>query len=349
MANALDDFAKFLEARKKTATDDYALGPDKFARMLRDTQGIDVDLARLEKVLQADLERNLAAMKAAAAELDPDASVAEVVARVAKENPKASEVLAAATEQSDQMREFLVKKNLVTIPTDDPVKVTESPPFMRWNAAFLGGAGPFESKKLPNFYYISPPDPKWPKKTQQAYIPGTHDLLFITIHEVWPGHFLHGLHVRTNESRILKSLWSYATGEGWAHYTEEMMWDEGVSDDPKVHIGQLQNALLRNVRAISALGLHTKGMTVEQSKKLFLEQGFQDDANAQQQAVRGTFDPMYLSYTVGKLAIVKMRDDLAERDGDSFSLQRFHDDLLGFGAAPLSAIRMAMLGDDALL
>jgi uncharacterized protein (DUF885 family) len=272
-----------------------------------------------------------------------------VVRRVANEKPAAGKVLQTATTQSDDMKNFVVDHDLVSIPTDDPVEVVESPPFMRWNAAFLGGAGPFETEALPNFYYISPPDPKWSKKKQREYIPGEADLLFITIHEVWPGHFLHGLHVKANESRILKALWNYATGEGWAHYVEEMMWNEGVSDDPRIHVGQLQNALLRNVRAISAIGLHTKGMTVAESKRLFIEQAFQDEANAEQQAVRGTFDPMYLSYTVGKLAIMKMRDDLAARDGDAFSLHEFHDALLAYGAAPLSAIRRALLGDDALL
>ena len=209
----------------------------------------------------------------------------------------------------------------------------------------FSSAGVFETRALPSFYYISPPDPSWPKRKQRDYVPGKSDLLFITIHEVWPGHFLHSLHVKVNESRILKSLWNYTTGEGWAHYAEEMMWNAGVSEDPRVHIGQLQNALLRNVRSLCALGMHTQGMTIDECKQMFIEQAFQDEANAEQQASRGTFDPMYLAYTVGKLAIMKMRRDLEAKG--SFDAKRFHDALLSYGAAPLSAIRGALLPDSA--
>jgi uncharacterized protein (DUF885 family) len=148
---------------------------------------------------------------------------------------------------------------------------------------------------------------------------------------------------------VLKSLWAYTRGEGWAHYTEEMMWNEGFSTDPRVRVGMLSNALLRNVRAVSAIGLHTEGWTVEQSRQMFLEQAFQDEASAEQQAVRGTFDPMYLAYTVGKLAIVKLRKDVEAARGSSFSLRAFHDELLSYGAAPLSSIRRAMLGDSPML
>jgi uncharacterized protein (DUF885 family) len=350
MAKALDEFAVHLEAARSRATDDFALGREAFTRMLAETQGIDVDLDRLRAALEADLERNLAATRAAAANIDPKATVAEVIARVAADRPKPKDVLKTAAAQATDMRKFVVDKGIVSIPSEDVAEVVESPPFMRWNAAFLSGAGPFETAALPSFYYISPPDPKWPVAKQRAYVPDKSDLLFITIHEVWPGHFLHGLHLKKNPSRVLKSLWNYTSGEGWAHYTEEMMWDAGVSEDPRVHLGQLRNALLRNVRALSAIGLHTQGWTVEQSKQMFLEVAFQDEASAEQQAVRGTFDPMYLSYTVGKLVILKLRDDVRaarETAKEEFVLREFHDALLSFGAAPLGAVRSAMLGDGA--
>ncbi len=349
MATALDAYAGYLDKARAGASDEFALGRETFARMLLRTQGIDVDLERLREVLEADLTRNYAAMEAAAREIDEKRSVSAVVAKVAADKPKPSAVLAEATTQARDMRAFLLAQDIITIPSEDVAEVVETPPFMRWNAAFLSGAGVFETKPLPSFYYISPPDPSWSKKKQRAYVPGKTDLLFITIHEVWPGHFLHGLHLKVGSSEILKSLWNYTTGEGWAHYTEEMMWDAGISEDPRVHVGQLQNALLRNVRAISALGLHTEGWTVEQSKAMFLDKAFQDEANAEQQAVRGTFDPMYLAYTTGKLVIAKMRRDLeakAKAEGKEFSVKAFHDELLSYGAAPLSAIRAAMVPDD---
>jgi uncharacterized protein (DUF885 family) len=350
MVTALTAYEAALVERQKTATDDFALGAENFVAMLRETQGIDIDLARLQAIGQRDLQRNLAAMEVAAKEIAPKANVRKTILKVSAEKPAPGGVLGLASEQAAEMRAFLVDEKLVTIPSEDIAKVTVSPPFMRWNAAFLDPAGAFETGALPSFYYISPPDPAWPKKKQLAYVPGETDLLFITIHEVWPGHFLHGLHVKAQPSKVLKSYWNYAMGEGWAHYTEEMMWDAGVSDDPKVHIGQLQNALLRNVRYMSAIGLHTGTMTVEQSHALFRDQAYQDEANAQQQAVRGTFDPMYLSYTLGKLIILKLRDDMqakAKAEGRPFTLGAFHDELLSYGAAPLPVIREAMLGPDA--
>ena len=347
MAREVDRYAAFLEQAQANANDDFALGPERFQAMLARTQGIDISLADLEKTLRADLERNKAAMVEAAKAVDPKLSTAKAVAKVRKSKPKPSEVLATATEQATKMRAFVMSSDIVTIPTEDVAEVVPTPPFMRWNAAFLSSAGVFEPTPLPSFYYISPPDPSWPKAKQRDYVPGTADLLFITIHEVWPGHFLHSLHLKVVNSRVLKSTWNYTTSEGWAHYTEEMMWDAGVSEDPAVHVGQLQNALLRNVRAISALGLHTQGITVEESKSMFVELAFQDEANAEQQAVRGTFDPMYLAYTTGKLGILKLKDDVRVARGEQFTDKAFHDEFLSHGAAPLAAIRASMLGANA--
>lgn len=349
MATALDGYAGYLEEARGRATDDFALGPEVFARMLQTTQGIDVELGQLETVIRADLERNLAAMQEAAAALSPKKSTKAVIDKVHKDKPKPGKVIAEATEQSVRMKAFLQEKDLVTIPSDDEAQVVETPPFMRWNAAFLSSAGVFETKPLPSFYYISPPDPSWPKAKQRAYVPDRADLLFITIHEVWPGHFLHSLHLKRGDSRVLKALWNYTTGEGWAHYTEEMMWDAGFSDDPAIHIGQLQNALLRNVRSLCAIGLHTQGMTVAQCQQMFVDQAFQSEGNAEQEARRGTFDPMYLAYTTGKLVIKKMRADLeakADAEGKPFDEKAFHDRLLSYGAAPLSAIRAGLVPDD---
>ena len=345
MATALDLFAAELERKQAKANGDFALGEEGFMRLLHEAQGIDVDLPRLTAILQADLDRNVAAMQAAAQQIDAQRPVAEVVAEVAAQKPQLDAVLSTAEEQAAQMRQFLIDREIVTIPTEHVARVVETPPFMRWNAAFLNSAGVFESKPLPSFYYISPPDPSWPPEKQRAYVPGTTDLLFITIHEVWPGHFLHSLHLKGNDSIVLKAVWNYVTSEGWAHYAEEMMWNEGVSDDPRVHVGQLLNALLRNVRAMSAIGLHTQGWSVERSRDMFIEVAFQDEANAEQQAVRGTFDPMYLAYTVGKLAILQLWNDTVGLRGD-MTMREFHDELLSYGAAPLSAIRTAMLGPD---
>ncbi len=345
---ALAKYADFLDKRKAKQTEDFALGADKFHAMLLEDEGVDVDLDRLREIGEKDLARNLAALDAAAKQIDPKKSVTQVVDMVRAERPKNSEILALAAEQATEMRKFLVDHHIVSIPTDDVAEPRVSPPFERWNLAFMSAPGPFEKKKLPSFYYISPPDPKWSKKVQAAYIPSRYDLEFITIHELWPGHFLHHLHIKVNPSKILRSFCTYSTAEGWAHYAEEMMWDAGVGNgDPKTHIGQLQNALLRDVRFVSAIGLHTSGMTVDESQKLFVEKGFQDEGTAMQQAVRGTFDPGYLNYTLGKLMIRKLRDDWKAKVGDRYSPERFHDEFLSHACAPIPVIRKAMLGPSA--
>jgi uncharacterized protein (DUF885 family) len=172
------------------------------------------------------------------------------------------------------------------------------------------------------------------------------DLLFVTIHEVWPGHFLHGLHIRKHPSKVLQSFCTYSTNEGWGHYTEEMMFDAGAGGHtPQARVGMLKEALLRNVRFVVALGLHTKGMTVEEAQKLFAEKAFVDPGNARQQAVRGTFDPMYLSYTLGKLMIRKLAAEWMQRHPGA-TRGEFHDALLSHACAPLPLIRRSMLGAD---
>jgi uncharacterized protein (DUF885 family) len=173
------------------------------------------------------------------------------------------------------------------------------------------------------------------------------DLLFVTIHEVWPGHFLHKLHIHKHPSKVLQSFCTSSNSEGWAHYAEEMMFDAGVGKHaPEARVGMLKEALLRDVRFVAALGLHTGGMTVEQAQQMFLDKAFVDPGNARQQAVRGTFDPMYLVYTVGKLMIRKLAAEWKQRHPGA-SLGEFHDALLSHACAPLPLIRRSMLGADA--
>jgi uncharacterized protein (DUF885 family) len=344
---ALAEHVAWLEREQPRGSDAYALGRDRYLAMLAETQGIETDLARLTAIAEADLDRNLRAMTEAARAIDPKRSVAEVVAMVAADKPAANAVVELATRQATDMRAFVVANKIASIPTPDVAIVRESPPFRRWNIAFLDRAGPFEDKPLPSYYYISLPDPAWTADEQLAYIPARNDLLFITIHEVWPGHFLHGLKLAKHPSRVMKSRCTSTTTEGWAHYAEEMMFEAGAGgDSPRTRVAMLKNALLRNVRFVVALGEHTGGMTVEQATKRFETQAFTDPATARQQAVRGTFDPMYLAYTLGKIIIKTLRHDWMQKHPGA-SLGEFHDELLSHGCAPLPLIRRAMLGPDA--
>ncbi len=346
---ALKEHVSYLEGLRPAANDAFALGEARLLDMLAETQGVRIDLATLEKIAWADLERNSRAMEEAAHAIDARKPVRDVVLAAAEEGkPAADGVLPLATTQARELRQFLIDHKIVTIPSNDVAEGRESPPFQRWNAAFLDGAGVFDKDGLPSYYYISPPDPKWPLAEQRAYIPPARDLLFVTVHEVWPGHFLHGLHIKKNPSRIMKSFCTYSMSEGWAHYTEEMMYDAGAAGaDPRARIGMLKEALLRNVRFVVAIGEHAHGMTVEQATKLFQDKAFADPGNARQQAVRGTFDPMFLSYTVGKLMITKLREDWKARQGAAYTLGGFHDAFLGFACAPIPLIRAELLGRDA--
>ena len=335
----------WLDEQKATATDDYALGEATFLAMLRETQGVDVTLADLKAAGEADLERNLAALREACAEFAPGASTADCVLAVQAKKPPEGAV-AGARRQLPMLKDFIVAEDLVSIPGTEDALVDEAPPHRRFNAAYISIPGPFESG-LPSVYYIAPPDPTWSEEDQLAYVPGEADLLAISVHEVWPGHFLQFLHANRAANAVGPHFGTYTYVEGWAHYVEEMMLEAGLGDgDPEVQIGQLLNALLRNVRYLSAIGLHAEGMTVEESQALFEEKAFQDFGNATQQAVRGTYDPGYLNYTLGKLMIMKLREDWTAGRGGREAWKAFHDGFLGYGSPPIPLVREQMLGAD---
>ncbi|HSS22360.1 MAG TPA: DUF885 domain-containing protein [Pyrinomonadaceae bacterium] len=336
----IDAWFKSLEA---TANDNFALGPEKFSEMLKATERVDVPLDELAAIGRKDLDRNLAALKDACASFDPGKSIAECVAKAQSNKPTGGAV-EGARKQLGELKSFILEKKVVTIPGPEEARVNEAPAYRRWNFAYINIPGPYE-KNLPSVYYIAPPDPTWPQKEKDAYTPGMGSLLFTSVHEVWPGHFLQYLHANRSPSKLGQLFVGYAFSEGWAHYTEEMMWDAGLGNNqPEMHIGQLLEALLRNVRFVSAIEMHTGKMTVAQSEKMFLEEGYQDAANARQQAARGTFDPAYLNYTMGKLMIRKLREDWTATRGGKQAWQAFHDEFLKYGGPPIPLVRAAMLG-----
>ena len=344
-AEAVRQTARWLDGLKATATDDYALGEEKFLQMLSATQGVDITLADLKAAGELNLEQNLSMLYEACAEFAPGESTEDCVLKVQNRKPPEGAVGGAARQLPD-LRRFLEENELVTIPGTEEALVAEAPPHRRFNSAYIEIPGPFETG-LPSVYYIAPPNPDWSPEDQLAYIPGERDLLATTIHEVWPGHFLQFLHANRTENNVGRHFSTYSFVEGWAHYTEQMMIDAGYGDgDPEYRIGQLLNALLRNVRYLSAIGLHAEGMSVEESQTMFLEKAFQDFGNANQQAYRGTFDPGYLNYTLGKLMINKLRGDWTEGRGGEEAWGKYHDQFLSYGSPPVPLIRQQMLGED---
>ena len=347
---ALQELASWLESQRRTATEDYAIGADLFAEMLKRTEGVDVPLDRLLELGEADLERNLAALDEACAEFAPDVDRVGCMAKMNANRPEGGAV-EAARRQLDVLREFLTEQELVTIPSDEPALVDEAPPYQATNFAYIVVAGPFHVG-MPSNYYIAPPDPAWTEEEQIAYVPGVADLMSTSVHEVWPGHFLQFQHSNRTESIIGRLFVGYAFAEGWAHYTEEMMWEAGLTGglaggQAEYRVGQINKALYRNVRYICAIGLHTQDMSVEECETLFREQAFQDPGNARQQAARGTYDPGYLNYTLGKLMIRKLREDWTESRGGREAWREFHDGFLSLGGPPVPMMRTKMLGDDA--
>ncbi len=336
----------WLEGQKPSANEAFALGPELFRELLWATERVDAPLSELRAAGLRDLERNEAALREACAQLAPKRSLADCAALVGDDKPKAGPVQ-AAREQLTLLKGFVAEREFVSIPGPEEARVEEAPPYKRWNQAYIEIPGPYESG-LPSIYYIAPPDPAWSAAEQRAYVPGQMDLLFISVHEVWPGHFLQFLHANRVARPFGRVFVGYAFAEGWAHYAEELAWDEGLArDDPKARVGQLLNALLRNVRYVSALGLHTEGMRVAESEQLFRERALCDPGNARQQAARGTFDPAYLNYTLGKLMIRKLREDWTGTRGGRAAYREFHDRLLSFGGPPLPLVREALLGDRA--
>ncbi len=343
---ATQDLANWLKAQKPNATQDFAFGAEKFSRMLHATELVDLPLDQLKAIGESDLARNLAALKSACDQFAPGKSLSACVAKESADKPTGGAV-AGARAQLVSLRQFIVDKDLVSIPGTEQAKAEEAPPFNRWNFAYIEIPGPYE-KNLPSVYYIAPPDPTWSKADQQAYVPGKAALLFVSAHEVWPGHFLQFLHANRAHWKFGQLFVGYAYAEGWAHYTEEMMFDAGLDGaTPEVHIGQLTNALLRDVRYLSAIGLHTGGMTIAQSEQMFRDKAFQDPGNARQQAARGTYDPAYLNYTMGKLMIMQLRQDWIAAHPGPNALKAFHDQFLSYGGPPIPLVRAQMLGGKA--
>jgi len=343
-ADAMAELAAWLESNRGTATEDYALGPDLFRAMLWDTERVDISLEELEAIGHADMARNLASLDAACAEFAPGKSVRECFDEMSSHKPEDGSVM-AAREQLGEIRQFVVDQDLVSIPGNEVAKVDEAPPYARSNFAFINIPGPWE-KNQPSVYYISPPNPEWPEDVQADYIAGEADLLFTSVHEVWPGHFLNFLHAKRADWFYGRVFVGYAYAEGWAHYTEEMMIEAGLRNgDAETRIGQLSNALLRNARFLSTIGLHTQGWSVEDSKQFFMNEGYQSEGTAIQQAARGTYDPAYLNYNMGKLLIRKLRDDWSATRGGRQAWHEFHDTFLSYGGPPIPLVRQQMMNE----
>jgi hypothetical protein len=315
------------------ADQSHVLGRARFEHLLLAQEALSTPIEELERLASSDLAQN-------------EAAYDELAARVPKTRPKVSELMNEARQIVEGSRAFVIDRQIVTLPTPPHVEVKETPPFMRWNSAFLNAGGAFDRPDLAAYYYVTLPDPSWPQKEQEEYVMSRGEIVSTSVHEVFPGHYLQNLWQRNAPTFVQKVSWSYSFGEGWAHYVEQMMAEEGFAADvPEARLGQLSDALLRNCRFVVSIGIHVRGMSVDEAKRRFVEDCKQDEANARQQAVRGTFDPGYFAYTLGKLQILALRAEAKQKLGGAFELRRFHDALLAHGAPPVPLIHDRVLAE----
>jgi uncharacterized protein (DUF885 family) len=330
LGRAAADLAAWLKKESARGDQSHVLGAVRYEKLLRAQEGLTTPLGEFERLNEQDLAANKAAYE-------------ELAARVKDGMVREKDFFATATRMMKTAREFVVAHGIVTLATDDAATVRETPPYQRWNSASIEMSGPFE-KARSAYYQLTIPDKAWPEKERQAYLGTLGDLLGTTIHEVYPGHFVQGRWIERAPTRVQKAYQSYSFIEGWAHYTERMMIDEGFGTENAANrLAMLHGALLRNCRFAASVGIHTKGMTVEQAEKRFAEDCHQARAEAHEQAVRGTFDPGYFAYTLGKLQILALREEAKKKLGDKFSLQRFHDALLAHGSPPVTLIHDRVL------
>ena len=273
----------------------------------------------------------------------------ETWARIKGGHPAPGELVSVGRDQVGELKTYLERQALITLPSGEPITVAPTPEFYRWAFASMWTPGPFESKPSRAYYYLTDVDRSWPADRQQEHLRDYNypTLWSISIHEVYPGHFLQYQHLRRVESKARKSIMFAPASfvEGWAHYCEQMMIEAGFGrDDHQVELGQLAEALIRLVRFIVGIRLHAEDLSVEQGVRLFRDEAYMEEASARREAERGTFDPTYLVYTVGKLMLLKLRRDYKQQQGKAFSLRTFHDTLLGNGTAPFWVHRHLMLG-----
>jgi uncharacterized protein (DUF885 family) len=301
------------------------------------------------KIAEANLAEDKQAFARAAASIDPKKSALEVLVIVERDHPTADKLIPSAQDTLDGLAQFIVDHKIATVPKSERARVQETPSFMRATTfASMDVPGPYETKATEAYYSVTLPDPKWPAGKAEEFMKGWYHPLIsnVSVHEVWPGHYLQFLYAKDFPSDVRKVFSASSNVEGWAHYAEQMMIDEGLhADDPKYRIAQLHDALLRSARFVVGIKLHTRGMTVGEAEEFFVKEAYQSEAGAEAEAKRGTADATYGYYTMGKLMILKLREDYKKKVGSQYNLQNFHDVFIKLGPLPLPLIRKAMLGE----
>ena len=360
-AAALTDYAAWLERDKlPKATDDFALGEEKFQRLLKETELVDLAPERVLEIGLTQLREEQKAFADAAKRIDSNKSAAEVFEQMQGEHPTPESLLGDIGKDLEQIRKFVVTRKLVTIPSEVRARVKETPQYRRATSfASMDTPGAFEKRATEAYYYVTPPESDWPPLQKDEWLTAFnfYSTDVVSIHEVYPGHYVQFLRLNASPaSKVEKIFGSYAFIEGWAHYCEKLMIDEGYGTvaNPseadakraaKYRLAQADEAMLRLCRLCVSIKMHTQNMSVEEATRFFRENCYYEEKPARAEAMRGTFDPGYLNYTLGKLQILKLRDDYQAQEGANFSAQKFHNELLNHGMPPIRLLRELMLKD----
>jgi uncharacterized protein (DUF885 family) len=354
--DAINGFASYLEKEKLPKVHNhYAIGRDNYIKMLLYNEDIHISPEEVLAIGQDQLKKEQDVFNAAAKVINPNKKPVDVYNDLEKDHPTADSLLPSARKTMESIRQYLIDKKIVTVPSEVRVQIKETPAYAReTSTASMDSPGPFETKAPEAYYYITPVDPKWTPAQKEDWLRSfnyyTTDV--VTIHEVYPGHYTQFLHLNASSAtKIEKIFGSYAFIEGWAHYCEKMMLDEGFGNNgdsvraAKYRLAQSGDALLRLCRLCVSVKTHCQNMTMDEGTKFFMDNWYQGDKPSRLEALRGTFDPGYLFYTIGKLEILKLRADYQQQEGANYSLQKFNDMMLDNGMPPIRLLRELMLKD----
>jgi uncharacterized protein (DUF885 family) len=354
--DAINGFADYLQKEKlPKAHNHYAIGRENYQKMLLYNEDITIAPEKILEIGMAELKKEQETFNTAARTINPNKKPVDVYNDLENEHPTAPDLIPSAAKTMESIRQYLIDKKIVSLPSEVRVKVKETPPYAReTSTASMDTPGPFETKGAEAYYYITPVDPKWTPTQQNDWLRQfnyyTTDV--VTIHEAYPGHYTQFLHLHASSTtKVEKIFGSYAYVEGWAHYCEKMMLDEGYGNNgdsvraAKFRLAQSGDALLRLCRLCVSVRTHCQGMTLDDATKFLMANWYQGEKPSHQEALRGTFDPGYLFYTIGKLEILKLRTDFKKQEGANFSLMKFHDLMLDNGMPPIHLLRELLLTD----
>ena len=359
--DALGQYQNFVEKElKPKAHGDFRIGAENFRKKLLYDEDVDIPLDRLIEIGMANLRQNQQSFREVGRQIDPSKTPQQILEEIGSDHPAPAALLQTFRDMLGGLRAYVEDHHIVGVPSQVMPIVEETPPFMRaLTFASMDTPGPYEMVAKEAYFNVTLPESSWTPKQVEEHMHGFNrgTLVSTAVHEVFPGHYVQFLWLFSAPTKVRKLLGCSSNAEGWAHYSEQMMLDEGFGRTPgtdlshdtaflKLRLGQLQDALLRNARYIVGLQMHSGKMTFDQGVQFFEKEGYQSHENSLRETKRGTSDPTYLYYTLGKLEILKLRDDYKKKTGPNFSLEDFHNKFLQQGFPPVKLIRRAMLGDD---